>query len=170
MGDVLATGFWAARISEITKDDTVLIIGAGPTGICTLLCVMLKQPKRIIVCEKSEERRRFVREHYPDVLLTTPEDCKDFVLANSDHGGADRVLEVAGADDTFRFAWEYARLNAIVTVVALYDQSQILPLPEMYGKNLTFKTDVDGCDCAKILRLIEVARLALLHSSSIVFS
>ena len=42
VGDVLATGFWAARISEITEEDTVLIIGGGPTGICTLLCVMLK--------------------------------------------------------------------------------------------------------------------------------
>ena len=49
VGDVLATGFWATRISEITPDDTVLIIGAGPTGICTLLCVMLKNPKKIIV-------------------------------------------------------------------------------------------------------------------------
>ena len=49
VGDVLATGFWAARISEIKREDTVLIIGAGPTGICTLLCVMLKAPKRIIV-------------------------------------------------------------------------------------------------------------------------
>ena len=44
VGDVLATGYWAARISEITEDDTVLIIGAGPTGICTLLSVMLKNP------------------------------------------------------------------------------------------------------------------------------
>ena len=33
VGDVLATGYWAARISEITEEDTVLIIGAGPTGI-----------------------------------------------------------------------------------------------------------------------------------------
>ena len=41
VGDVLATGFWAARISEITEEDTVLIIGAGPTGLCALLCVML---------------------------------------------------------------------------------------------------------------------------------
>ena len=160
VGDVLATGFWAARISEITEDDTVLIIGAGPTGICTLLCVMLKQPKRIIVCEKSEERHRFVQEHYPDVLLTTPEECKDFVLQNSDHEGADRVLEVAGADDTFRLAWECARPNAIVTVVALYDQPQVLPLPEMYGKNLTFKTGgVDGCDCEEVLRLIEAGKI-----------
>ena len=84
VGDILATGFWAARISEISTDDTVLIIGAGPTGICALLCVMLKHPKRIIVCEKSEERRAFVKQHYPDVLLTTPAECSDFVMQHSD--------------------------------------------------------------------------------------
>ena len=160
VGDVLATGFWAARISEITEDDTVLIIGAGPTGICTLLCVMLRHPKLIIVCEKSEERRDFVRRHYPDVLLTTPEECKTFVMSNSENNGADRVLEVAGADDTFRLAWECARPNAIVTVVALYDKPQTLPLPEMYGKNLTFKTGgVDGCDCEEVLKLIEEGKI-----------
>lgn len=160
VGDVLATGFWAARISEITEEDTVLIIGAGPTGVCTLLCAMLKQPKRIIVCEPSEERRRFVREHYPEVLLTTPDECEEFVRKNSDNGGADRVLEVAGAKDTFRLTWQCARPNAIVTVVALYDEAQTLPLPDMYGKNLTFKTGgVDGCDCEEVLRLIEQGKI-----------
>ena len=40
-------------------------------------------------------------------------------------------------------------------VVALYDKPQVLPLPDMYGKNLTFKTGgVDGCDCEEILKLI----------------
>lgn len=160
VGDVLATGFWAARISEITEDDTVLIIGAGPTGICALLCVMLKQPKRIIVCEQSEERRNFVKQHYPNVLLTTPDECEDFVKNNSDHGGADRVLEVAGGKDTFQLAWRTARPNAIVTVVALYNEAQTLPLPDMYGKNLTFKTGgVDGCDCEEVLQLIEEGKI-----------
>lgn len=160
VGDILATGFWAARISEIGPEDTVLVIGAGPTGVCTLLCAMLKRPRRIIVCEKSPERMRFVREHYPDVLVTGPETCRDFVLRYSDHGGADVVLEVAGTSDTFRLAWECARPNAVVTVVALYDEPQVLPLPDMYGKNLTFKTGgVDGCDCAEILRLIEQGRI-----------
>lgn len=160
VGDVLATGFWATRISEITEEDTVLIIGAGPTGICTLLCVMLKQPKRIIVCEQSEERRNFVKQHYPNVLLTTPDECEDFVKNNSDHGGADRVLEVAGGKGTFQLAWRTARPNAIVTVVALYDEAQILPLPDMYGKNLTFKTGgVDGCDCEEVLQLIEEGKI-----------
>ena len=160
VGDVLATGFWAARISEITEEDTVLIIGAGPTGICTLLCVMLKRPRRIIDCETAPERIRFMQEHYPDVLVVKPEDCREIVLRNSDHGGADVVLEVAGTDETFRLAWECARPNAIVTVVALYDCPQVLPLPDMYGKNLTFKTGgVDGCDCAEILRLIEEGKI-----------
>lgn len=160
VGDLLATGFWAARISEISEDDTVLIIGAGPTGICTLLCVMLKKPRCIIVCEKSPERTRFIREHYPDILTTAPENCKDFVLRNSDHGGADIVLEVAGTEDTFRLAWQCARPNATVTVVALYDTPQLLPLPDMYGKNLTFKTGgVDGCNCAEILTLIEQGKI-----------
>ena len=160
VGDVLATGFWAARISEISTDDTVLIIGAGPTGICTLLCTMLKHPKRIIVCEKSEERRAFVKQHYPDVLLTTPEECPDFVMEHSDYGGADRVIEVAGGQDTFQLAWQCARPNAIVTIVALYDEPQVLPLPQMYGKNLTFKTGgVDGCDCEEILQLIKEGKI-----------
>ena len=160
VGDVLATGFWAARISEITAEDTVLILGAGPTGICTLLCVMLKQPKRIIVCEKDESRVRFINKHYPEVLTVSPNECLNFVRTNSDHGGADVVLEVAGAEFTFRLAWECARPNAIVTVVALYDKAQVLPLPDMYGKNLTFKTcGVDGCNCEETLRLIAEGKL-----------
>ena len=107
--------------------------------------------------------------------MTTPDECIDFVRTHSDHGGADVVMEVAGARDTFQLAWQCARPNAIVTVVAMYDEPQVLPLPDMYGKNLTFKTGgvdgcdgknltfktggVDGCDCAEILRLIEAGKI-----------
>ena len=161
VGDILATGFWAAKISEIKSEDTVLIIGAGPTGICTLLCAALKEPKRIIVCEKDPAR------------LTL---CPGALSESADlHTGGMRGLcarQLAttaalmwcwrwqAAKDTFRLAWRCARPNAVVTVVALYDEAQTLPLPEMYGKNLTFKTGgVDGCDCAEILRLIEQGKL-----------
>lgn len=160
VGDILATGFWAARISEITEEDTVLIIGAGPTGLCTLLCILLKNPKKIIVCEKDEDRIRFVNTHYPNVLTVTPDDAERFVTLHSEHGGADVVIEAAGGDETFELAWRCARPNAVVTVVALYDKPQVLPLPDMYGKNLTFKTGgVDGCDCEEILELIRQGKI-----------
>ncbi|MCI5802101.1 MAG: alcohol dehydrogenase [Oscillospiraceae bacterium] len=160
VGDVLATGFWAADISEIKPRDTVLIIGAGPTGLCTLQCVRLKNPRRIIVCDRDAGRLAFVGRHYPEVLTTGPDGLAGFVSAHSDHGGADAVLEAAGGEQTFRLAWECARPNAIVTVVALYDKAQALPLPDMYGKNLIFKTGgVDGCNCGEILALIAAGKL-----------
>lgn len=160
VGDILATGFWATRISEIKEEDTVLIIGAGPTGVCCLLCTLLKNPGKIIVCENSEARRAFIQEHYPQVLVVEPEDCETFVKEQGLHGGADVVMEVAGGSDTFQLAWKCARPNAIVTIVAMYDKPQMLPLPDMYGKNLIFKTGgVDGCDCEEILSLIAQGKI-----------
>lgn len=43
-------------------------IGVGSTGICTLLCVMLKNTKHIIMYEKNEERIQFINKYYPDAL------------------------------------------------------------------------------------------------------
>ena len=124
-----------------------------------MLCVMLKNPKKIILCEKSPSRQEFIRKNYPSVEVVAPEECL-LVAKSLERGGADIVLEVAGAEDTFQLAWQCARPNAIVTVVVLYDKAQTLPLPDMYGKNLSFKTGgVDGCDCEETLKLIAEGKL-----------
>lgn len=160
VGDLLATGYWAADIAGIEPGESVLIIGAGPTGLCTLQCVLLHRPGVVMVCEKDPQRRKFVEEHYPQVLTVAPEEAEEFVKAHTPHGGAGRVLEVAGTEDSFQLAWKCARPNGVVTVVALYDAPQVLPLPEMYGKNLTFQTGgVDGCHVDDILQLIAEGKL-----------
>ena len=93
-------------------------------------------------------------------MVVEPDDCEAFVQRHSQHGGADVVMEVAGGQNTFQLAWKCARPNAIVTIVAMYDKPQILPLPDMYGKNLIFKTGgVDGCDCEEILSLIAQGKI-----------
>lgn len=164
VGDILATGYWAAKISEISEEDTVLIIGAGPTGLCTLECVQLYHPKLIVVCEAEEGRRKFVQQYYPDVDVVKPTECLEVLETSTDGRGADRVIEVAGGDDTFELAWRCARPNAILTIVALYEKAQILPLPWMYGKNLTLKTGgVDACDCDKIMQLISEGKIDTTH-------
>lgn len=101
-----------------------------------------------------------MRRHYPNVKVLEPTKCLDFLKSITDGRGADRVIEVAGSKDTFELAWRCARPNAIVTIVALYEKEQILPLPWMYGKNLTFKTGgVDACDCDKIMQLISEGKI-----------
>ena len=161
-GDILSTGYWAAQISEIKKGDTVLVLGAGPTGLCTLMCAALYEPGAIICTDISEERLELVRSRKlaDQVLNPLKEDTVEAVRAMTGGRGADVVIEAAGGEDTFRLAWDAARPNGTVCVVAMYEEAQQLPLPDMYGKNLTFKTGgVDANACDEILRLIAEGRL-----------
>lgn len=159
-GDILATGWWAAKIADIEEGSDVLVIGAGPTGICCALAAQLKSPKRVFICDIDDIRLDFVRKHYPSLLPLRSEETLAAMRSECAHGGADSVIEAAGTPETFRLAWQAARPAATVTVVAMYDEAQTLPLPEMYGKNLTFKTGgVDGCDAADILACIAEGRL-----------
>ena len=42
----------------------------------------------------------------------------------------------------------------------MYEENQILPLPQMYGKNLIFKTGgVDAVHCEKLVKLISDGKI-----------
>ena len=159
VGDILATGYWAVKIAEAEEGDAVLIIGAGPVGLCAAMCARLKSPSRMIVCEKDAWRRAFAKRLLPEAECVSPAQL-GAVASALPRGGADRVLECGGNAETFEMAWKYARPNAVVVIAAMYEQPQVLPLPDMYGKNLVFKTGgVDGCDCAEILKLIASGKI-----------
>ena len=58
--------------------------------------------------------------------------------------------------ENHQISWRIARPNAVVVVSAMYENGQTLPLPSMYGKNLTFKTGgVDATGLEEPLSLIE---------------
>lgn len=162
VGDILATGYWAAQIGELQKNDTALVLGAGPTGLCTAACARLYEPAHIVIADVAEERLALARKMGIADFAVNPEkeDAMALLRGLTDGRGADVVFEVAGGENTFGLAWRAARPNANVCVVAMYDRPQILPLPDMYGKNLTFKTGgVDANACGKILELIAQGRL-----------
>ncbi len=161
-GDLLSTGYWAAKIGEIQPGDTVAVIGAGPTGLCAMLCARLYRPAQIVAIEVDGFRRELARERgLADVVLDPGRDrLEEALRERTDGRGADVVLEAAGGPDTFQTAWKIARPNGTVVVVAMYEEAQVLPLPEMYGKNLVFKTGgVDGCFCREIMGLTEKGKL-----------
>ena len=161
-GDLLSTGYWAAQISQIEAGQHVAVIGAGPAGLCTLMCLRLQPEIKLILIDIDPERLAFARRlGLADVFLDpSQDDAAAKVRALTEGRGADRVLEIAGGADTFQLAWQIARPNAIVSVIAMYEQDQLLPLPQMYGKNLTFKTGgVDGVWCDEILRLIAQGKI-----------
>ena len=160
-GDILSTGYWAAKIGEVHPADTVAVIGAGPTGLCTMLCARLYTPARIIAIDTDEYRLNLAREKgLADLTLVAGrDDLEERIREVSGGRGADTVFEVAGGADTFQTAWKIARPNAVV-VMAMYEEPQMIPLPDMYGKNLTFKTGgVDGSYCQEIMDLTACGKL-----------
>ena len=161
-GDILSTGYWAAKIGEIKPADTVAVIGAGPTGLCTMLCARLYTPAKIIAIDTDEYRLNLAKEKgLADITLVPGRDDLEKVIKElTDGRGADTVFEVAGGTDTFQTAWKIARPNAVVVVVAMYEEAQEFPLPDMYGKNLVFKTGgVDGSYCREIMDLTACGKL-----------
>ena len=161
-GDILSTGYWAAKIGELNPADTVAVIGAGPTGLCTMMCARLYTPARIIAIDTNEYRLNLAKEKgLADITLVPGRDDPEKVIKElTDGRGADTVFEVAGGADTFQTAWKIARPNAVVVVVAMYEEAQELPLPDMYGKNLVFKTGgVDGSYCREIMDLTACGKL-----------
>lgn len=161
-GDILATGYWAASIAELHPADTVVVIGAGPTGLCTLMSVKLYSPEKVIVVDVNEQRLALAKEKgLADITLNPKEvNVEEEILKLTKGRGADRVFEVAGAKNTFELAWKAARPNAVVVIVALYPEEQTLPLNIMYGKNLTFKTGgVDADSCEDIMRLVACKKI-----------
>ena len=161
-GDILSTGYWAAKIGELNPADTVAVIGAGPTGLCTMMCACLYTPARIIAIDTDEYRLDLAKEKgLADITLVPGRDDPEKVIKElTDGRGADTVFEVAGGSDTFQTAWKIARPNAVVVVVAMYEEVQKIPLPDMYGKNLIFKTGgVDGSYCGEIMDLTACGKL-----------
>lgn len=152
VGDILSSGYFG--VESVKKGDIVAVIGAGPVGLCAMLCARYLGAEKIISIDIDEKRLEFSKQFADYTINPEKEDFKE-VLKSITQYGADLLVECAGGENTFETAWQIARPNGTVFIVAMYEKSQVLPLPEMYGKNLTFKTGgVDAIHCDKLLQLI----------------
>lgn len=165
LGDIVATGQWSAEIAELEPGCTVAVIGAGPVGLATMMCAKLAKPECIIAIDIDAKRLALAKERG---LADETIDASQMDLAAveaavrslTEDRGADAVVEAAGGSNTFEMAWRIARPNAVVVISAMYERPQTLPLHEMYGKNLVFKTGgVDANNLDKTMSLVKDGRI-----------
>ena len=157
VGDILSSGYFGAELCEIQKGDTLAVIGAGPVGLCSMACAKTFGAGKIIAVDIDETRLNLALNLNLADYAFNPRKCdiEEEIKQLTERRGADCVIEAAGGDETFEMSWKIARPNAIIAIVAMYEKNQILPLPQMYGKNLIFKTGgVDAVHCEKLLEMI----------------
>ena len=165
LGDIVATGQWGAEIAELERGCTVAVIGAGPVGLATMMCAKLAEPGCIIAIDIDAKRLALAKERgLADETIdasTMDLDAVEAAVRKMTEGrGADAVVEAAGGSNTFEMAWRIARPNAVVVISAMYEGPQTLPLHEMYGKDLVFKTGgVDAANLGETMKLVEDGRI-----------
>ena len=159
---ILPSGYFGAELAEIKPGDVVVVLGAGPVGCTTMMSARLFGPAFIVAVDVIDERLEFAKKNgWCDVTVNPKtQDLDAIVKGLTDGRGADSVIEVAGGHGTFDTAWQVARPNGIVSLIAMYEEAQSLPLHQMYGKNLIFKTGgVDASHNDTLMKLIEGGKI-----------
>ena len=163
VGDILSSGYFGAELCEIKNGDIVAIIGAGPVGLCSMMCAKLLGASKVIAIDIDDKRLEIAQSQTLADYFLNPEttDIEKAVKEITKNNGADGVIEAAGGENPFELSWKIARPNSVVAVVAMYEKPQILPLPRMYGKNLIFKTGgVDAIHCEKLVKYISEGKIS----------
>ena len=167
VGDALSSGYFGIDLGKVKNGDIVGVIGCGPVGLCTLICGKLKGAKLIAFDINNKclnyAKRCKLADYYinPKDFNTDEELIKKIEEICGEKKGCDCTVEVAGTDESFQMAWKITRPNGIVSLVAMYEKNQELPLPNIYGKNLTFKTGgVDAIYCDYLIKLIKEKKIS----------
>ncbi len=168
VGDILSSGYFGVELCDIKENETLAVIGAGPVGLCTMMCAKAIKNCNIIAIDIDNKRLNLAKKlKFADFIFNPNEiDIKNEVYKITQNRGADRVVEAAGGDNTFEMAWKIARPNSVVGVVAMYEENQILPLPQMYGKNIIFKTG--GVNATHTKMLLELISKKLINTDFLI--
>ncbi|RDW57536.1 alcohol dehydrogenase family protein [Aspergillus mulundensis] len=147
MGDIFPTGYFAAlnAFKNATPaqiaEQTVVIIGCGPVGLCALINALEYKPKHVLAVDCVPSRLELAKS-----LGAEPWDFKndreglDRRVAELTHGrGADAVIEVVGLSPALRMSFELLRPWGVISSVGVHNGEIPWSGSEAYGKNVTLQ-------------------------------
>jgi threonine dehydrogenase-like Zn-dependent dehydrogenase len=99
-------------------DDTVVVLGVGPLGMCFLMKARMLGAGTIIAIDKSEYRLNFAKRLGADFAVNVGSMSKEArlqMVKELTHGrGADMVIECAGVPEAVREALEMLRVGGLL--------------------------------------------------------
>ena len=140
-GDVLATGFYAAALSEIPRDGTVVVIGAGPVGLFCAAAARRAGARAVLVLDLDAERVRFATERLGlEAIDTSSLDAQAAVNKWSEGRMADVAIEAVGSVHAFKLAMRCVADGGRVTVVGVYGAERYeLPMGMVWVRGLDLR-------------------------------
>ncbi|WP_270889292.1 zinc-dependent alcohol dehydrogenase [Pedococcus sp. 5OH_020] len=134
----LANALHTVRRAEVQPGDNVVVLGAGPLGLCMVQCLRNTAARVIAVTDPSETRRNLALLCGADIAWdprTT--DVEASVLELTSGRGADVVIESVGIEATYRQAITVVRKRGRVMFFGAVQPEVSLPLLPILHKELS---------------------------------
>lgn len=118
----------AARKSNVTFGQSVVVLGAGPIGNLHVQMMRLVGAAPIIVCDPSVERAALAKDVGADIIVTDPAILKQAVLAATAGRGADIVIESVGNAGLYEQAFDLIRKGGHVAAFGITGPEDVVPV------------------------------------------
>jgi threonine dehydrogenase-like Zn-dependent dehydrogenase len=140
VGDILATGFFAAERAEIKPGDVVAVIGAGPVGLMATMCAQLFGPARTFVVDMVDSRLEVAQELGGIPINASLVHPVEAIERATDGIGADSSIEAVGLMSAVDTAIHCVRGGGTISMVGVPSSvSADFPYLRMWMKSLTFR-------------------------------
>ena len=113
----LAVGMHAAKLGDVKAPKTVVILGGGCIGLCTLLSAKQLGASRIIVSDLFQNRLDVAKELGAEVVNASECNAVEKILELTNGEGADVVLETAGSKITASQTTQLLRRGGTIVIV-----------------------------------------------------
>jgi len=132
-----ATVIHAIRISPMKGGDTAAVVGAGPIGLLTASALKAAGARKVIMSQRPGARADLALKMGADVVINPRDEnvsVGDQIREHTD-GGADVVIECAGAPPALQQSIDMARPGGQVILVGVNERpTPITPTTLMFGE------------------------------------
>jgi (R,R)-butanediol dehydrogenase/meso-butanediol dehydrogenase/diacetyl reductase len=119
----IAVGLRAVRRSGLQPGQSALVLGAGPIGAVTMLCLKAAGAEPILVAEVAEARKAKALELGADAVIDpSTENAVERVKELTGGDGVDHAFDAAGIEATLQTAIRATRKGGSVTIISIWEK------------------------------------------------
>jgi alcohol dehydrogenase len=162
LSDIFPTGFECGVLNgQVKPGDVVVIVGAGPIGLATLLTAQFYSPAEVVMVDVDASRLGFARAFGATQLVDgTDGRAVDKVMELTAGAGVDVAIEAVGIPATFDICQKVVAPGGRIANVGVHGKPVSLELERLWAHNITLTTRlVDTVSTPMLLKLVQSGRL-----------
>ncbi|KAJ5929883.1 hypothetical protein N7454_006833 [Penicillium verhagenii] len=162
VSDAFPTGLECGVLNaNVQPGGSVVIIGAGPVGMATLLTALLYTPSLIVMVDLDHVRLATAEKlgAHATVNSSAP-DVQQQLMTLTDGYGFDAVIEAVGVPATFALCQEIVGVGGRIANVGVHGTKVDLHLDRLWDRNISIHMSlVNATTTSRLLRLVESGAL-----------